>query len=67
MSDEQDDKPKKCEVCGESFGVMNSRFYFSNPASDPDCGDWVCELCEQQGEEDERDWLSFCWTGSYDV
>jgi hypothetical protein len=47
-----------CECCRERPGVMNSRYLFNSPLSDreemPDVGDWVCEICEREAEEDAR-------------
>lgn len=45
-----------CECCGINPGQLNSSYLFFSPLSDkendPDCGDWVCEECERQAEED---------------
>lgn len=48
-----------CECCGLQPGETNSRYLFNSPLSnreeDPDCGDWVCQDCEAQAEEDHND------------
>jgi len=45
-----------CEACGLRPGVTNSRYLFNSPLSnreeDPTCGDWVCEVCEAEEEQD---------------
>jgi len=54
------EETKLCESCHKRAGVMNSRYMFAGPLSDPDCGDWVCEECEQAAEQDHneltKDW-----------
>jgi len=54
-----------CECCGLRPGVINSRYLFNSPLSDPEadpgCGDWFCAQCEIEAQSDDdeltKDWI----------